>query len=84
MRENKEGNALTSLSMSGGKQWFAVEAISFKIEVEESGSKLRGRILERGRGRPSWIRFGDVSLQLLLEVVEVVIKDAKKAGWPSA
>ena len=60
------------LSIRGRKEWFAVEAKSFEIVVEETNKKLRGCILERGRGLYSWIRFGDVSLQRLLEGVEVM------------
>ena len=30
--------------MRGGKEWFAVEAKSFEIVVEEFGKKLRGCI----------------------------------------
>ncbi|RVW53102.1 hypothetical protein CK203_080666 [Vitis vinifera] len=36
--------------MRGGRSWFAMEAKSFEIEVEEEGGKLRGCIWERCRG----------------------------------
>ena len=37
------------------------------VEIEEIKGVLRGRIVERGRGLSSWIRFGDVSLSQFLE-----------------
>lgn len=56
--------------MRGGKSWFAMEVKSFEISIEEATSKLRGVLLERGRGCSNWIRFGEVSLSCLLEGVE--------------
>ena len=46
----------------GGKTWFAFEAKSFEIEVEEAKKGLRGCIWERRKGITSWIRFGGRSL----------------------
>lgn len=48
-----------------------VDTKSFKILVEVSEGKLRGVISERSKGFSSWIRFGELSLQCLLESVEV-------------
>lgn len=47
-----------------------MESKSFEISVEVSRGKLRGVILERSKGFSSQIRFGELSLQCLLEGVE--------------
>ena len=44
--------------LRGGKTWFAFEAKSFEIEVEEAKKGLRGCIWERRKRITSWIRFG--------------------------
>ena len=46
----------------GGKAWFAVEAKSFEIAIEEKGKKLKGCIWERCKGVTLWIKFEDSSL----------------------
>ena len=51
-----------SEASKGGRSWFAVEAKSFEILVEDVGGKLRGCIWERSRGVSSWVRFGEASL----------------------
>ena len=43
-----------------GKRWFAVESKSFDISVEELGGRLRGVIVERGRGYSRWVRLGSL------------------------
>ena len=50
----------------GGKAWFAIEAKSFNIEVEETLKGLKGYIWERRKGVSLWIRFGVKSLPRLL------------------
>ena len=44
---------------------------TFEILIEEVKGKLLGKILERGRGFSSWIRFGELSLFHLLDGVEL-------------
>ena len=63
-----------SISMRGGKAWFAIEAKSFEIKIEEKGKKLRGCIWERSKGVSPWIKFGDLSFRHLL----LGIEDCKK------
>ena len=53
-----------------GKTWFAVEAKTFEISIEEKNKKLRGCIWERCKGATSWVRFGESSLQCLLLGIE--------------
>ena len=36
--------------LRGGKKWFAIEAKSFEIEIEEVKNGLRGCIWERRKG----------------------------------
>lgn len=52
-----------------------MEAKSFEISIEEVSGKLRGVIVEGGRGCSSWIKFGDVSLRCLLEGVEACCRE---------
>ena len=59
----------------GGRSWFVLESKLFEILVEDMGGKLKGCIWERSRGISSWIRFGEVSLQCLLEGVEACCKE---------
>ena len=61
--------------MRGGKTLFALEAISFEIDIEEYDEKLKGCVRERCRGVTSWIRFGDVGLQNLMSGMENYGKD---------
>ena len=61
--------------MRGGKSWFAMEVKSFEISIVEATSKLRGALLESGRGCSNRIRFGEVSLSCLLEGVEGCCKE---------
>ena len=57
--------ATSSSLMRGGKAWFAIEAKSFEICVEEVSKRLKGCIRERSKGFTSWIRFRDYSLKCL-------------------
>ena len=59
-----------SLSMREGKAWFAIEAKSIELAIEEKGKKPRGCIWERCKGVTSWINFGDLSLWHLLLGIE--------------
>ena len=58
------------LSSLGGSCWFGVELKTFEILLEIVKGKEVGKIVERGRGFSSWIRFGERSLVGLLEGVE--------------
>ena len=59
----------------GGRSWSVVDSKLFEILVEDMRGKLKGCIWERSRGISSWIRFGEVSLQCLLEGVEACCKE---------
>ena len=61
--------------------WFAMESKSFEISVEEVGVKLKGVIVEKGRGLSAWIRFGDHSLWCLLEGEEACCRDEGLERW---
>ena len=65
----------------GGKSWFAFEAKSFDIEVEEVSKGLRGCIWERRKGVTSWIRFGGRSLSRLLMGLEAYAKVPSVPVW---
>ena len=69
--------------MRGRKAWFAIEAKSFEITVEEAGKRLKGYIWERSKGFTSWMRFGDLSLRCLLSDLEACEKVHKNGGWSS-
>ena len=64
-----------------GRCWFAVESKSFDIPVEELGKRLRGVIVERGRGFSSWVRFGELSLGCILAGVEACCRDVWLSRW---
>ena len=64
-----------------GKTWFAIEAKSFEISIEEKGKKLRECIWERCKGAASWVRFGDSSLQHLLLGIEDCDKISRNQDW---
>ena len=65
----------------GGRCWFAVDSKSFDISVVVAGGKLKGVIVDKGRGLSAWIRSGDLSLCLLLEGVEACCKDEALERW---
>lgn len=52
-----------------------MDSKSFDISIEEFGGRLRGVIVERGKGFSTWVRFGEISLGCLLEGVEVCCID---------
>ena len=58
----------------GGKAWFAFEAKSFDIEVEEVSKGLRGCIWERIKGVTSGIRLGGRSFSCLLMGLEACVR----------
>ena len=64
-----------------GKTWFAVEAKTFEISIEEKNKKLRGCIWERCKGATSWVRFGESSLQRLLLGIEDCDMISRKQEW---
>ena len=66
-----------------GKAWFAIEAKSFDIEVEETLKGLRGCIWERRKGVTSWIKFGVLSLLLLLSGLEACARASRMSAWVS-
>ena len=41
----------------GAKVWFEVESESLEIFIEKFRGRLGCRVLERGRGFSSWIKF---------------------------
>ena len=64
-----------------GETWFAVEAKTFEISIEEKNKKLRGCIWERCKGATSWVRFGESSLQRLLLGIEDCDMISRKQEW---
>ena len=64
-----------------GKTWFAVEAKTFEISIEEKNKKLRGCIWERCKGATSWVRFGDSSLQRFLLGIEDCEMISRNQEW---
>ena len=64
-----------------GKTWFAVEAKTFEISIEEKSKKLRGCIWERCKGATSWVRFGESSLQRLLLGIEDCDMISRNQDW---
>ena len=67
--------------LRGGKSWFAFEAKSFEIEVEEAKRGLKGCIWERRKGITSWIRFGGRSLVRLLMGLEDCARATRVSSW---
>ena len=67
--------------LRGGKKWFAVEAKSFEIEIEEANNGLKGCIWERRKGITSWIRFGRRSLSRLLSGLEDCGRANRVSVW---
>ena len=64
-----------------GKTWFAIEAKTFEISIEEKNNKSRGCIWERCKGVTSWVRFGESSLQRLLLGIEDCDMISRKQEW---
>ena len=67
--------------LRGGKSWFAFEAKSFEIELEEVKRGLKGCIWERRKGITSWIRFGGRSLVRLLMGLEDCARATRVSVW---
>ena len=53
-----------------GRRWFSVDSKSSEIKVEGEGRKEQVMIIERRRGRRSWIRFREGGVRFLLKGVE--------------
>ena len=64
-----------------GKTWFAIEAKTFKISIEEKNNKLRGCIWERCKGATSWVRFGESSLHRLLLGIKDCDMISRRQEW---
>ena len=64
-----------------GKTWFAIEAKTFKISIEEKNNKLRGCIWEICKGATSWVRFGESSLHWLLLGIEDCDMISRRQEW---
>ena len=56
-------------SMIGGQCWFSVDSKSFDLSVEEVDGRLKGVVVEQGRGFSTCIRFKELSLRYSLEGV---------------
>ena len=57
------------------------ESKSFDIFVEKLGGRLRGVIVECGRGFSKWVRFGELGLGCLLVWVEACCRDVGLSRW---
>ena len=60
------------------RRWFSVESKSFEIKVEGEGRKEQVIIIERRRGRSSWIRFREEGIRSLIKGVESFRREAGK------
>lgn len=58
-----------------------MESKSFNISVEELRGRLRGVIVEHGRGFSEWVRFGELSLGCLVARVEACCRVARLSRW---
>ena len=61
-----------------GRRWFSFDSKSFKFMVEGEGRKSQVFIIERRRGRISWICFGEERARILLKEVESFRRQAYK------
>ena len=68
----------------GGKPWFAFEAKSFDIEVEDVSKGLRGCIWERRKGVTSWIKFKGHNLTRSLMGLEACVRASSVPVWGNA
>lgn len=50
------------MALQRGSYWVGVESKSFEILMEQVKGKMMGKILERGLGFSTWIRFGEREL----------------------
>ena len=60
------------------RRWFSVESKSFEIKVEGEGRKEQVIIIERRRGRSSWIRFREERIRRLIKGVKSFRREAGK------
>ena len=63
-----------------GRRWFSIESKSFEIKVEGEDRKEQVIIIERRRGRRSWIRFREGGIRILLKEVESFRREAGKTS----
>ena len=68
------------MSTSRGRRWLSVDSKSFEIKVEGEGRKEQVIIIERRRGRRSWIRFREEGVRILLKGVESFRREAGKTS----
>ena len=66
---------LSRMDSKGEMCWFATNTKTFNLFIEVVRGKLKGLIVERGKGLSAWIRFGEVSLGRLLERVEACCRE---------
>ena len=59
-------------------RWFSVDFKTFEIKVEGEGRKEQVIIIERRRGRSSWIRFSEEGVRILIKGVESFRREAEK------
>ena len=67
----------------GSRRWFAVDSKSFEFSEEGEGRKVKVFIIERSKGRVSWIRFGEEGAKVLLKGVESFIRKQQTLGIQS-
>lgn len=57
-----------------------MDSKSFDLFIEAVRGKLKGVIMEKGRGLSVWIKFGDLSLRGMLEGMEACCRDEGLGG----
>ena len=72
---------LSGMDLKGERCWFAVDSKTFDLSIKVVRGKLKGLIVERGKGLSAWIRFGEVSLGRLLERVEACCREEGALRW---
>ena len=60
------------------RRWFSVDSKTFEIKVEGEGRKEQVIIIERRRGRSSWIRFREEGVRILIKGVESFRRETGK------
>ena len=68
-------------SMIGGQCWFSVDSKSFDLSVEEVDGRLKGVVVEQGKGFSTCIRFKELSLRYSLEGVGFFCRDKELRRW---
>lgn len=66
-RLDEDGCRKIKKASLGRRCWFRVDSKSFEISLESVNGKVVGKIVERGWGLSSWIRFAEKILAKLLE-----------------